>query len=245
MEGMEQLKNRIVPALVSVGVATLRDNTVQSLPTAAIKTEVASPIPVLASGGKNELLRGHEVVQSAPPTTNRDNPVLLFPPSHSLTDEEKFRAEVNRWEEFYDQMHNYLLVDNKINRHTNKNISKAAANFSIDQDGTMYYSKLTKDGSKLIRVVVIRSYAERIKVCRSIHLETGDVTLHNRRDKMLELVGCKYYWKGQRRDICQCVSTLLMVVLAMTSLVSTRTVRYDLFFRLMYSWVERWCSQVA
>ena len=28
---------------------------------------------------------------------------------------------------------------------------------------------------------------------------------------MLELLGQQYYWKGQRRDVCQCVSTVLCI----------------------------------
>lgn len=208
MEEGEQQSDRKVPALIRFNVAASPDRTVaQPLLTAAIKTEVKCPIPVLAVGGIGEPWRGREAAVT--PSSLDATGGNLFPPSQgSLTDEEKFQVEVNRWEEYYDQMHSYLLLDKKINGHVNKNVSKAAANFSVDQSGTMYYSKLTKDGTRSIRVVVIRSYAERVKVCRDIHLDTGDLTLHNRRDKMLEIVGCRYYWKGQRRDICQCVSTL-------------------------------------
>lgn len=198
-----------MPALIS-GTASQESYGTQPPLINTIRTD---PIPVPGGGGNDELLGCHYVNynNNSTPSTNatQENLVQIFPPNQSsLTDEEKFQSEVKRWEHFYDQMHNYLLLDKKINGHVHKNVSKTAANFSIDQDGTMYYSKSTKDGTGLIRVVVIRSYAERVKICRSIHLDTGDPTLHNRRDKMLELVGHKYYWKGQRRDICQCVSTL-------------------------------------
>ncbi len=56
---------------------------------------------------------------------------------------------------------------------------------------------------------MIRNYEDRLRIVKDIHLNTGDETRHHRRDKMLELVGQQYYWKGQRRDICECVSDVL------------------------------------
>ena len=57
----------------------------------------------------------------------------------------------------------------------------------------------------MLQVLVIRNYEDRLRIVKDIHLNTGDETRHHRRDKMLELVGQQYYWKGQRRDICECV----------------------------------------
>lgn len=58
----------------------------------------------------------------------------------------------------------------------------------------------------LPKVLVIRNYEDRLRIVKDIHVNTGDEARHHRRDKMLELVGQQYYWKGQRRDICECVS---------------------------------------
>ena len=179
-------------------------------PTVPIKNDASCPVPGSeACGGVSELLRGPVAAVSTNATRNV-NQKQQFSPNQaaSLTGEKKFQSEVKRWEEFYDQMHSYLNQNTSINssHRIPKNISKAAPNFSMGQDGTMFYSKLNKDRTGVIRIVVIRNYAERIEICKNIHVDTGNVSLHNRRDKMLEMVGCKYYWKGQRRDICQCVS---------------------------------------
>jgi hypothetical protein len=115
---------------------------------------------------------------------------------------EKFQAEINKWEEFYDQIHQHLSTQSST---PNRSLPKSASNFSLGQDGAMYFCKTVKDGSH-VYLSVVRDYAERVRICKEIHHDTGDVTLHHRRDKMLELLGQMYYWKGQRRDVCRCVS---------------------------------------
>lgn len=125
------------------------------------------------------------------------------------TNTEKFQAEIKKWEEFYDQILQYLTVQRDP---ANKNVPKSASNFSISQDGCMYFCKTIKDGSR-IYLKVIRDYSDRVRICREIHHDTGDITLHHRRDKMLELLGQMYYWKGQRRDVCRCVRNFTDVAL--------------------------------
>lgn len=122
----------------------------------------------------------------------------------------KFQAEINKWEEYYDQVHTRLAAQGSSKNASDRISSKSTSNFSIGQDGHMYYTKMTK-GGEVLYLRVIRDYAERVRVCREIHLDTGDVTLHNRRDRMLELVGQMYFWKGQRRDVCQCVRGHMIV----------------------------------
>ena len=117
------------------------------------------------------------------------------------TNTEKFQAEIKKWEEFYDQIQQYLSVQRDP---SNKSVPKSASNFSIGQDGCMYFCKTIKDGSR-IYLKVVRDYSDRVRICKEIHHDTGDITLHHRRDKMLELLGQIYYWKGQRRDVCRCV----------------------------------------
>ncbi len=63
---------------------------------------------------------------------------------------------------------------------------------------------------------MIRNYEDRLRIVKDIHVNTGDEIRHHRRDRMLELVGQQYYWKGQRRDICECVSTAVCIELPMT-----------------------------
>lgn len=127
------------------------------------------------------------------------------------TNKEKFQAEISKWEEYYDQVLHSLSSQNSSGR----NVPKSASHFSLSQDGQMYYAKVLKDGTVLY-LKVIRDYAERVRLCREIHLDTGDITLHNRRDRMLELVGQMYFWKGQRRDVCQCVSSQMHNVVDIT-----------------------------
>ena len=129
-----------------------------------------------------------------PPTNSNASPI---------TNKEKFQAEVIKWEEFYDQMHKSLL-NHGTAQPKNTYTPKSASNFSMGEDGCLYYSKPHKNGM-LLSLKVIRDYAERVRICKDLHLDTGIPSLHNRRDRMLELLGLAYYWKGQRRDVCQCV----------------------------------------
>lgn len=116
--------------------------------------------------------------------------------------QEKFENDIAKWEEYYDQIHRHL--SSKSGTSKERQFPKSASNFSLGQDGDLFYSKMTKDGTVLY-LKVIRDYADRVRICREIHLDTDDVTLHHRRDRMLELLGQMYFWKGQRRDVCQCV----------------------------------------
>lgn len=118
---------------------------------------------------------------------------------HFPTNEEKFQAEITKWEENYDQIQRCLSSNT-----AEKSMPKSMALFSISQDGSLYYTKSMKDGS-FAYLKVVREYVERVRICREIHLDTGEATLHNRRDRMLEVLGQTYFWKGQRRDVCQCV----------------------------------------
>ena len=144
---------------------------------------------------------------------------VIGPPTEYKTYKEKFQAEINKWEEFYDQIRKHLL--NPVSP-APRNMPKTAANFSINhEDGHLYYAKVNKDGS-VISVRVIRDYADRVRICRDIHLDTGDPSLHNRRDKMLELVGQMYHWKGQRRDVCQCVRITVTITAITTKIAITK-----------------------
>lgn len=139
-------------------------------------------------------------VQRNPPIHGLDEVVGASPEQFTLsTNREKFQAEINKWEEFYDQIQQHLAAGS-----SNRGVPKSACNFSMGQDGGMYYCKSLKDGGH-VYLKVVRDYADRVRICKDIHLDTGDVTLHHRRDKMLEVLGQMYYWKGQRRDVCQCV----------------------------------------
>lgn len=147
----------------------------------------------------------HAPHDAAPPTLDAASPTATAQHFTFATNKEKFQAEIIKWEETYDQIHHHLTT--KGNSAEKLNMPKHALNFTIDQDGNMFYSKHLKDGS-VIYLKVVRDYADRVHICREIHLNTGDVTLHYRRDKMLELLGQMYFWKGQRRDVCQCVSNI-------------------------------------
>lgn len=173
-----------------------------------------------AVGGKDESTTPSSAELPDISATHESSKVQECLPSLE-TDEGNFQVEVNRWEEFYDQMHKFLLHDKKVSIRGNKNITRAAEHYSLGSDGNIYYCKLAKEGTTLARLLVVRDYLERVKICRSIHLDTGHAHLHNRRDKMLDLIGRKYFWKGQRRDICQCVSEYTVML---------RYVIYDCMF---------------
>ena len=119
--------------------------------------------------------------------------------------EESFQKEVTKWEEFYDDVKTYL-TDGTTSSRNQGNILKHAGNFSLGPDQGLYYTKTLRGSSAKLKLPVVRSYEERMQVCKTIHLNTGDEYIHHRRDAMLELLGQQYYWKGQRRDVCQCVS---------------------------------------
>ena len=140
--------------------------------------------------------------QPGAPATNKDKLPSKF--SEFSSNKERFQAEISRWEEYYDQVRQSLSAQNSNGDKTG--MPKSATNFSLGQDGEMYYAKMKKDGT-VAYLKVVRDFADRVRLCREIHVDTGDVTLHNRRDRMLELVGQLYFWKGQRRDVCQCVRT--------------------------------------
>lgn len=122
-------------------------------------------------------------------------------------DGDSFQKEIEKWEEFYDDMKSYL-TDGTLSPRSQANVLKQADSFLLNSDGALYYIKTLRDSTETLMLPVIQTYEERMQVCRSIHLSTGDNSIHNRRDTMLDLLGQQYYWKGQRRDVCQCVSWL-------------------------------------
>ena len=124
---------------------------------------------------------------------------------HQCT-EESFQKEIDKWEEFYDDMKAYL-TDGVLLPRNQSIILKQADTFFVGPDNVLYYRKTVQGCAMTLKLPVIRSYKERMQVCRAIHLSTGEECIHHRRDTMLELLGQQYYWKGQRRDVCQCVSS--------------------------------------
>lgn len=118
---------------------------------------------------------------------------------------DSFQKEIDKWKEFYDDMKTYLS-DGTLPLRNQTNILKQAETFSLGPNGHLYYTKTLKDSPVTLKLPVVRSYEERMQVCKAIHLSTGEDNIHHRRDTMLELLGQQYYWKGQRRDVCQCVS---------------------------------------
>ena len=121
------------------------------------------------------------------------------------TQDDSFQREVEKWEEFYDDMKSYL-TDGTLSPRSQATVLKQADLFVLESNGVLYYIKPLRECTAMLKLPVVRTYKERMQVCRNIHLSTGDKTIHNRRDTMLELLGQQYYWKGQRRDVCQCVS---------------------------------------
>ena len=184
----------------------------------AICYETAPLYTMGAVGGSSGFTAGLETTASLPPSSSAagaapptpsksssdDTTTAALQQSNVPSNQEKFQAEIIKWEELYDQIH-HRLTNKANNASKEKHLPKSASNFSMSQDGELFYSKLMKDGSVLY-LKVIRDYTDRVRICREIHLDTDDVTLHHRRDKMLEILGQMYFWKGQRRDVCQCVS---------------------------------------
>ena len=138
----------------------------------------------------------------------KDNSDTENPPSSTATviqsDVDSIQMEIDRWEECYDHVKDYLMHGTPPKKL--KNLYKFVHNFLIGSDGQLYRNKLSKDGETCTKLLVIRSYEDRLRICKDIHVNTGEEGRHHRRDKMLEIVGKQYYWKGQRRDICECVS---------------------------------------
>ena len=138
-------------------------------------------------------------VQTSPSTEDKK-------PRSTLWLGDTFQKEITKWEEFYDDMKAYL-TDGVISSRSQANIRKHANTFSLGQDQRLYYTKTLRGSEAKLKLPVVRSYEERMQVCKAIHVNTGDNYIHHRRDTMLELLGQQYYWKGQRRDVCQCVSS--------------------------------------
>ena len=124
----------------------------------------------------------------------------------SQSTEDTFQREVDKWEEFYDGMKAYL-TDGNLPARNSAQIMKQADSYSLGADGNLYYKKILRGGAVQLTLLVIRNYEDRLRICKDIHLNTGEESIHHRRDPMLELLGQQYYWKGQRRDVCECVSS--------------------------------------
>ena len=99
------------------------------------------------------------------------------------------------------------LTDSSLTPRNRAGILRQADAFFLGLDGGMFFTKTLRDGTLTLKLPVVRSYEERMEVCKRIHVSTGEEGIHHRRDTMLELLGQQYYWRGQRRDVCQCVST--------------------------------------
>ena len=125
-------------------------------------------------------------------------------------DIDTIQMEIDRWEEYYDHIKHYL-VHGSLQKNS-KSVQKSVHNYLIGSDGQLYRNKTSKDGVTCTKVLVIRSYEDRLRICKDIHVNTGEEGRHHRRDKMLEIIGRQYYWKGQRRDICECVSLLMSML---------------------------------
>lgn len=143
---------------------------------------------------------------SGPSSDGKDTSDTENAPTSAVTaiesDVDTIQIEIDRWEECYDHVKDYLMHGTS----PKKNMYKFVHNFLIGSDGQLYWNKVSKDGATCTKLLVIRSYEDRLRICKDIHVNTGEEGRHHRRDKMLEIVGKQYYWKGQRRDICECVS---------------------------------------
>ena len=132
------------------------------------------------------------------------------PGTATQLDIDTIQMEIDRWEEYYDHIKHYL-VHGSLQKNS-KSVQKSVHNYLIGSDGQLYRNKTSKDGVTCTKVLVIRSYEDRLRICKDIHVNTGEEGRHHRRDKMLEIIGRQYYWKGQRRDICECVSLLMSML---------------------------------
>ena len=118
----------------------------------------------------------------------------------------RIQRSIERWEESYDEIKHFLLHGTAPDTGgtSYRNLAKAAKPFSLGPDGNLYHLSHTKDGSSS-SLLVVRSYSDRLRIVKDIHVNTGDSNKHHRRDRMLEIIGERYYWKGRRRDVCECV----------------------------------------
>ena len=173
----------------------------------------ASTTSNLASTFQNEHL--HEAAATNMPATesagctrsldsSTDGSVLLD------LDTDPVEKDIHKWEDYYDQMKSYLQSTPVEHSKLHRRFSKPSEHFSLEEDGNLYYKKAAKDGTSVSKLLVIRSYEDRLRICKAIHLNTGEDGIHFRRDPMLSIVGQHYYWKGQRRDVCECVSYVLV-----------------------------------
>lgn len=137
---------------------------------------------------------------SSSPTNSRRKPT-----TRRAGKKDTFQKEIEKWEEFYDDMKTYL-TDGSLNPRNRASVLKQADAFFLNSDGQLFFTKTFRDSTLSLNLPVVRSYEERMQVCKRIHLSTGEECIHHRRDTMLELLGQQFYWKGQRRDVCQCVS---------------------------------------
>ena len=137
---------------------------------------------------------------------DKDNELL-----ENTMPEDTVQQEIDKWVEFYDEVKAYLQHGTVLLRAT-KNLQKAAENFTIGSDGNLYRLKPGgKDSTAILKIPVIRNYEDRLRIVKDIHVNTGRVGIHHRRDRMLGLIGQQYYWKGQRRDICECVRNACVI----------------------------------
>ena len=125
-------------------------------------------------------------------------------------DTDPVEKDIHKWEDYYDQMKSYLQSTPVEHSKLHRRFSKPSEHFNLEEDGNLYYKKAAKDGASVSKLLVIRSYEDRLRICKAIHLNTGEDGIHFRRDPMLSIVGQNYYWKGQRRDVCECVSYVLV-----------------------------------
>ena len=143
------------------------------------------------------------------------------PGTATQLDIDTIQMEIDRWEEYYDHIKHYL-VHGSLQKNS-KSVQKSIHNYLIGSDGQLYRNKISKDGVTCTKVLVIRSYEDRLRICKDIHVNTGEEGRHHRRDKMLEIIGRQYYWKGQRRDICECVSLLMSMLFCKCSVMTMCT----------------------
>lgn len=91
-----------------------------------------------------------------------------------IESEDSYQTAVGRWEEFYDKIYAYLRHKKLSNKNTSA-IETASKNYSVGNDGKVYFTKVIKSGEAL-SVEVVRDYSERQEICRKIHTSTGKTT---------------------------------------------------------------------
>ena len=165
--------------------------------------------------------------ESVPSSDANDNSEVENPANSPGTatqlDIDTIQMEIDRWEEYYDHIKHYL-VHGSLQKNS-KSVQKSVHNYLMGSDGQLYRNKISKDGVTCTKVLVIRSYEDRLRICKDIHVNTGEEGRHHRRDKMLEIIGRQYYWKGQRRDICECVSLLMSMLFRKCSVITLAVIQ--------------------